>query len=487
MDKILAEFQHSLQSDNLFEIWEKELDIRLKLRNSNIQPNNIVIENEETIELLKRSLYYSHKKEIFYKILYNNMNNLITVKWLQKTPFIIKEFLEFIPYHIIKTNPQGKDLNFLINIYQDKYLSSFTKIVNVLDINNCTYLLSRTGNQNFKNLLKERESYIINQSKSNHYGLLELNDLPIFEDTPFGKKSELVSSAINLVTSSSVSNFQDPYGPERVNTLLNACDNIFMVGLIEDSLATLLELYEDFSNKNRLVNLIDEETVYKNMNKLLRKVVPTYTLLASSTSPYNNAQMIYKKLFEKFSPDPASLHYLLIYERVRTNLYEINKFASYEFLEIINKIYSYRPHDDFVELYNIYINEPNNNILFQLKNIGEQRIYSLPNEAFVIFELLRLIIQQENISDPYLASSLLKNYYQLWKWIPCNLFLHKEILDQLAIQDDDNLRKETEFLVSNMKNMNDLFSEFKLKPKLFLKKDANAKLELVLAKLMGAI
>ncbi|MDD4549815.1 MAG: hypothetical protein PHT79_08680 [Syntrophomonadaceae bacterium] len=490
MKEVLENYTQ-IQSDDLFTLWKKELMLRGQIRERH---SDLILRVNTTDELhfLLRSLYFGDRKSDFWHILFNSLDVMPVITWLLNSPrWLINEFLTYLPWLIIDTHPEPSQLQFLVNIYQKDFHQAFTSIVNVIDPETCDYLLSRSANPELRSLLKERKSDLITRKKDLFYGLSIDTKKTVSYATLYGDKIELLSSAIESLHKGNISNFGAPYGVERFSLLLETCDIIFQCGLVEDCLAMLFDLYEDYQQKNRLVAIIEDEKIYKQLSKLLRKVIPIYALLLNPLNTYTLTIDIYNKYFPRFSPEPASVQYLNIYASIITGLNTSTKNIFYEILYKTETIDKYRP-DEIPLLYQEEIaNGVSADHLLNLQNLVEQKLFSLPHEAFICMEYIRLIIAKR-LAQPekMYISELLRQYLYMWKWIPNQLFIHQHLFEQLAPLGCEQYRNEINQVLTSVQNYNDddkLHKELINRPELFKKRDTNARLEVLTGKLMGVL
>lgn len=492
MQEVIEKYKQIIKTDDVFNLWEQELSLRNQARVRHSGNSAVRVDTAEELDFLLRSLYFGKKRNDFLEILFYSLDKMPVITWLISSPsWFMNEFLVFIPWLIIDKRPQPADLQFLVNIYQKEYVYAFKLIVNVLDLETCDYLLSRSANPELRNLIKNRKSLLLENKKNLYYGFINYSaNLPSYP-TIFGDKIDLIIRALELLKNGMNNNFRSPYGAKRFHTLLQACDLIFQCGLIEDSLVILLDLYEDYQQKNRLADMMEDEKIFKQLNKLLRKVVPMYALLSNPLDPYTDTLNIYNKYFPRFNPDPASVQYLNIYTSITAGLNTETNNILYEILYKTGEIIKYRPQE--IPLLNE--NEIRNNLtpyrLAELQKLIEQKIIALPHEAFVVMEYIRLLIARELIMpEEQLISELLSQYLNFWKWIPGKLFINQPIIEQLGPMINDENRYEAEHILTAMQdfsNDNKLLKDLLNRPELFKKKDNKTRLDVLIGKLMGVL
>ncbi|MEN6460689.1 MAG: hypothetical protein ABFC94_04865 [Syntrophomonas sp.] len=486
MKDIIKEFTSSLQAGDLFQFWEQELALRNEIRQES--KYTMSIDNTAVFDFLLRSLYYTGKRSYFLHIMFSNINNITAVNWLLKcAPEILHEFLSFVPFHIINTRPAPQQLQFIITMYKNDWQEYFRKIINVLDLEACKHLLPRTGNPDLRILIRDRQILLEQQQLNLNYGLVKTDTKQQSFSTIYGDKLSLFIKAAEKIQACSASNFNDPYGNERFSLLLDTVDIIFQTGLVEDSLAILLDVYEDYLDKNRLVDVNQEEKVYVRLNKLVRKILPLYALLTDPVRPYVFTLNFYRQCFHLLSPEVASLHYLNIYQTLLESLQGYNKHGIYEIMEKANDIKSIRPNDIFIiQEEEIKAGFSEERILWFNQAIQE-RLSSLPHEAFVIMEFLRLLIKEGYKLEQQITESLFTCYTELWKWVPANMFLNQQMVNELGPRLDEKNRYKAIRIVDGIKqySLDKLLNDFNIKPDLFKKRDGIMRLQVLTAKFMG--
>lgn len=486
MKDIIKQFSQALQSDDLFLFWEQELGLRNEIRKRPVA--DFTIDKPEEFDFLLRSLYYSGQRNDFLQILFANMNNITAVNWLlNSAPEILHDFLNFVPFHIINTRPAPRQLNFLITIFNNGLQEQFANIVNVLELEACQHLLPRTGNPDLRDLIRNRIS-LLEQTKLNFsYGLLKSDTRQQSFSTIHGDKLYILIKAAENIQASLPANFDDPYGQERFNLLLDVVETIFNTGLVEDSLAVLLDTYEDYLDKSRLVDLNQEEQNYDRLNKLVRKILPLYALLSDPTHPYLFTLNFYRHCFNLLSPYSASMYYLDIYQTILESLQGYNKNGLYEIMEKTRSIRLFRPDDKFFIQEDEIITGFNKSKMENLSKTVRERLSALPHEAFVIMEFLRLLIKQGYQPGEQIVYSLLISYMDLWKWVPNKLFFSQLLTNELVPLLNEKRRREFNRLSAGINNysLDKLLDDFNIKPDLFRNKDSLVRLQILTGKFMG--
>ncbi|MGI5921782.1 MAG: hypothetical protein ACOX6I_08615 [Syntrophomonadaceae bacterium] len=485
MQDIVNEYANACKDSNLFLFWEQELALRTKIRQA--VSSNIYINNDGECDFLLRSIYYSKERNLFWTIIFNNMNNVTVVNWLlAKNPELVKEFLDFVPFHIINSHPEPQQLQFLITIYNRDWIKNFEKIINVLNLESCAYLLPRSGNQELRNLIRNRQAYLKDQQLKQNYGLFGTDIKPSGLATLHGDKLSLFIAAVTKMQACSVSNFSEPFGNERINLLLDAVEAIFRTGLIADSLAVLVDIYADYLDQNRLVDISLEKHIYTRFNRLVRKILPVFALLYDPLHSYQLANNFYSQYFNLLSADMASISYLRWYEALLEALNKSPQYGLFDLIDRFTAIKRFRPHDTF----NITPEEITQG--FSTRRMSSfirairERISSLPHEAFVIMEFVRLLIRQGNKPDKHVGSSLLTSYVDLWKWIPADMFLNHQLVNELSPWASDKERSLATRIVEGLKHysLDRLIDDYNHKADLFRNKDGRIRLQILTARLM---
>lgn len=489
MKEVLENYKQ-IQSADLFTIWKKELLLRSQIRERR-GDLNLRVNTPDELHFLLRSLYFGGRKSEFWHILFNSLDVMPVITWLLNSPrWLINEFLTYLSWLIIDAHPEPNQLQFLVNIYQKDFHQAFAAIVNVIDLETCDYLLSRSANPELRSLLKKRKSDLITRKKDLFYGLsIDTKKISPY-DTIYGDKIALLIRAIDSLDKGNVNNFCDPYGAERFSLLLETCEIIFQCGLVEDCLAILFDLYEDYQQKNRLVAVIEDEKIYKQLSKLLRKVIPIYTLLLNHLKTYRVTLDIYNKYFPRFKPEPASLQYLNIYASIITGLNTTAKNIFYEILYKTEEISKYRPGEIPLLYQEEIANGVSTDHLIKLQNLVEQKLFSLPHEAFICMEYIRLIIVRKLVQpEKEYVSQLLRQYLYMWKWIPNQLFIHQHLFVQLVPLGSEQCRNEINQILTSIQDYNGdkLQKELINRPELFKKRDTTARLEVLTGKLLGVL
>ena len=149
----------------------------------------------------------------------------------------------------------------------------------------------------------------------------------------------------SLKASQSFNNLTAPLSRESAEALLDGPDMLFRAGLLADCLAILTQIINSPGMEADSLLLSSEEPSHQKFDRLLRGVLPIYSLLVSPGDPHRYALELYRSLFPGFYPDPASLLYLDIHSIVMASLQGHRQYAHYELAQKGGKILSFRPAD----------------------------------------------------------------------------------------------------------------------------------------------
>ncbi len=491
MPKILMELAKALDNDDLFEIWQSELSLRASARASVLDDHSISISNTRELEFFYRCWYFSKRKSDFFNLLLDSLHNMEVLKWLGDRPaFLLQDFWSFLPWHIVLKTPPPEKLQFIVNLYNSEYHAEMIQVINSLNLDSCQFLQSRTANPELRNLFKERESELIKNRKQSLY---DFEKSPKSEAYPglYGDKTENILQALDLLEKGSIHNYQDPYCKERFTVLLTAAEAIFQSAMIEDCLLVLLDIYEDYKKKNRLVSLLDDEKIHRTFFRLLRQVIPLQAILTQPLTPYAWADRIYSEYFPLINRDPASLQYLAVYESIINASQKQNPHIIYEiYMRTTSLLNNYHPFDSHL----LATGELNNGLdpqhLKKLMQIIAQKISALPHESLVLMEFIRMCSLIEVISlNKQIAAELLELYINLWNWLPCSTFMNETIYSHLAPlvggKGRYQARQICEAMIQNSHSR--LLEEISSRPDLFRSKDAVLKRQILAAHFLGVL
>ncbi|KUG03054.1 hypothetical protein ASZ90_019597 [hydrocarbon metagenome] len=485
----ILQLDKDLNNNDLFIMWQNELSLRTSARAGTHDANTISIPGTPELEFWYRCWYFSDRKLDFFILLLDNLQNIQVLKWLGDGPvFLLQDFWSFLPWHIAFQQPNPEKLQFIVNLYNPEYHTAMLQVVNALNLGSCQYLLSRTANQELRKLFKDRESELLKNRKQSLYGFIKSQK----GDSPglYGDKIDNILGTLGLLEASSIHNYHDPYCAERFTRLLDAVEGVFRSGMVEDCLGMLIDLYEEYRRKNRLVSLLEDEKIHRTFYRLLRQVIPIYALSNQPLTPYELADRIYNEYFPLINRDPASLQYLVVYESIVSALNRQNPRIMYEIYMKSIILQKYRPFDNHL----IESDELDKGIvpwrLEQFVDIIDQRISALPHESFILMEYLRMMSVMKLISlNDQIIGQLLDHYITLWQWLPCSLFMNETIYSQLAPLAGEEYRFRARAICDVVlgNNRNRLADDISSRPDLFRMKDAWLKRQVFAAHFLGGL
>ncbi|MDD4172470.1 MAG: hypothetical protein PHQ94_09550, partial [Syntrophomonas sp.] len=292
MQTIINKFNVSSSGEDLFLFWQDEFQLRQQIRVA-ADRERVRLEGSEEFDFLKRCLYYGPKKEIFFAILYQNMASLPILNRVREAPltFII-EFLRFIAGHILNQNPPARDLQFLINMYREEFRPYYIELLSAMDTDLCAHLLFRTSNNNLRDLLKARQDQISKEYNFKHYGLIDASLSKYDYPTIYGDKIQLMAAAAQTLKAGQLQT--SPLGRDTIKILLDGADLLFRAGLLADCLALLARMLQHQEVDDQIRLLSNEDPFHKQINVILRKTLPIYSLLVNPSDPHRYALELYR-------------------------------------------------------------------------------------------------------------------------------------------------------------------------------------------------
>jgi len=447
MKTIINKFNVSSSGEDLFLFWQDEFQLRQQIRVA-ADRERVRLEGSEEFDFLKRCLYYGPKKEIFFAILYQNMASLPILNRVREAPltFII-EFLRFIAGHILNQNPPARDLQFLINMYQEEFRPYYIELLSAMDTDLCAHLLFRTSNNNLRDLLKARQDQISKEYHFKHYGLIDASLSKYDYPTIYGDKIQLMAAAAQTLKACQLQT--SPLGRDTIKILLDGADLLFRAGLLADCLALLARMLQHQEIDDQIRLLSNEDPFHKQINVILRKTLPIYSLLVNPSDPHRYALELYRNLFPGFNPDLVSLLYLDIHSIVIASMQGHRQYARYELAQKAANIFNGRPDDLLAAVLLRWGKKSTIDDLSELEQLIKNRMLAQPHEAYVIMEVLRLWLQDGSIIlDRLTATNLLRGYLQLFYWLPGAPFMNEMLLKQLGPFVDEEVRKTGEQIVA---------------------------------------
>lgn len=491
MESILDQFNQARQQEDLFLFWQDEFELRRLCRVSTSPELPLHITDDEEINFLFRSLYFSGHKNQFFSLLFDNLQQMPVLNWFNWVPDWLRDsFLAFLPWHIDNTKAQPAELMGLIRIYHDDHRQSFLPIVNLFNLETCNYLLPRTANPGFRKMIQIRQKSLLTARSEYSYGILNDNSRGLPYPTIFGDKLVVLRQAVDLLQRSNPGYFREPYGSERFQFLLQCAELMFRSGLIEDCLAFLLDSYEDYREKNRLIDVMEDMAIHKQFKKILRSLIPMYAIMKQPVQALHLAGEIYRRDFSQISPDEYSLYYLDLFASIYSGLYRQQPEIVYELVLKSGAINLYCSGEPEM-LTSLEAQQGlSTERLGQLQQAYRQKMVGRPHEALVTMEMVRLLAQLGlNQLNHTQANHLLHSYLALWKWVPSHCFLNESIIEQLFPLADRHHRQEIERIQPwlNDHNGDKIKAELAAKPDLFRKKGEEIRRIILLSHFTGVM
>lgn len=474
------------EHDNLFDYWDYELHIRKEFRD-NFNFNQLVkVDNHDQIEFLFRSLYLCNKKLEFFFLLIPNLNKATALNWLKTVNLpVMKSFLQWLPEYIANYEPTVEQLQFLVHIYNSELDEYFIPVFNSLSLSQCKFISHRTANKGLRNLLKNRQNEILDEKDQFFYGLKSTKNISPYS-TLHGDKVEIILETLNHLHKNQTL-FNEPTNKKSsIASLLPLAELLFEVGLIEDSLYLLLTIHEHYQNDDVLIDYIENDNIWKEFNKLIRRVLPVYALLYQPQA-FNFTLQIYDQYLPGLTPDVASLTYLKLYQILALKSESFSN-TLFELYQEILKIRQMRP--DEIPL--LLDDELEDGIpeyrFFEILHLAESKLASLPHEAFITLEFLRQLVNH-NFASKIGVETLAPNYLSLFRWLPSSLFMNISICEDLIssakLADREQLEKTINLLTYY--DNNSILLDIKEKPELFRLKNEELNRIILTGKFMGAL
>ncbi len=468
-----------LLNDNLFIQWEQELNQRRQLRNSEEGTGSLLpINTEEDVEALWRAWYFCGQKDTFWSLLVENMHLSPVLTWLVADEARLNEFLAFLTNFLRQNKLDFRKLQYLVNLYTDKFNDHFVSIAATLDTNACSFLASRSANPQWRKIINQRLHLIKEKRKAFFY---DLDDQIINSALPSiqGDKISLLTNGIELLQTSMTENAERGI---RLNTILEAVDIFFKAGMIDDSLALLIELYQEFSIE------LSEADLNK-FSKLLRKIVSVYSLIHKREAANHFAISIYHDYFPQLELDNVTIKYLDLYVSLQFAGLSATNYALYQIAFAAEQITLFRP-EEYVLLSNLDLNTGfTEERVTELTSLVEQKLVSLPHEAFITMQLLCFLINRQLADANFLANFLLSKALLLFQWVPSSLFINNSLVESLAPLANDESRNEARRITTEIElyNKSDNSTGLVHKLKLSKNKDAARLRQIAAGKYLGVL
>ncbi len=474
----------SLPHENLFLFWQKELDLKNALRQQ-LGNREVQLENEAEFQFLRLGLAYTGHKDLFYRIVFANLHKPQIQSALLNGPAeICRDFLGCLPQLIVQEKPASRNLQCLINLYREEFHPYYLSIAATLNKLDCDYLLERTANKNLRQLLKIRQKGLLQQSKNDHYGLLESMDSYAANPGIYGDKIHIIQQAITSMEACAVHHYSSPWEASRIKTLLETADLLFATGLLGDCLALLLAVYQQ--NTRLQPDAWDRNSLNKALNKMVRKSLPVYALLDSPSRAAQQSLDIYQTFFPELNPDHYSLRYLRLYQILMDNRSGNPQHTLIELTQTYHSI-DKQENDILLQVIQNPTDIKEEDLLTMIKNMPERMLAS-PHETYVIMELLRYLFHKGLISlSREMSNLLLNDYLQLFQWIPSPLFINTDIRLDLGLFADEKVKNEIDQILNirNQYSLTELRKIYEHKPAFFTADHNHIEKQLLLGSFLG--
>lgn len=485
MNESLGKFNKARQDMELFSFWEEELALRHQLRQESVLSINPVITQTEEIDFLFRSLYFQGRQAIFFSCLLCNLSHTPAIQWLQTAnKEVIESFFDFLAWFIPTKRPESTELRFLLIIFKESYTEAYQKLLANCTPENLEYLSARTANPALRQLIHNIRQDKLDQYRHSLYGAVEDNTY-LEAATIFGNRPELFIETANCLYKASARNYADPYAVERFEQILKAAEMMFASALIDDSLLLLVNTQLDYQNKNRLVNIFDDAKLFKDFNRLARRIIPFYCLI-HCPDPFAQANKIYREYFPQLTPDIYSLQYLKLHEDIKTG--QKQRSTLLNLLTTAEAIARERSSDIVLIKENDLKEGFNFTRIKELTSALEERQLALPHESFIILELLTFFYASKLIAAQY-CRTLLHYYLEFYQWLPAPLFFNEEIiniLDNISLPGD---RQKAGRILKAIQHLNSepILEQLAKRPDIFRSPNEDIPRIMLIGNLMGVL
>lgn len=476
--------------ETLFASWQQELNQRENLRAiKSLQ--GWVLSSADDCELLYRALYYTGRRYEFAAVLFDNLDHNLVLKWLSTgRRQLLEYFFRYAAWKLCTAMVKPEKIQFLINLFSQELTPVYIPIINVLNPQQCRFLMARTANPQLRDLLKEREQRLKGQYPTYIARLLDEGQAYSPYPTLHGDKNLLLQEAGRNAILSSQGRFEDPFGPERFRVLLDFCDSLYACGLLDDALLVLRGAYTSYQDKNRLVSILDDSRIFKRFTRLNRSLLPLVILQGQPSASFSQVTAIWNACFKRLPPDYGSLYYLELYSSIREGFIGQNRHSLWEILYKSDLIRLHRPQDE-APLKKVEVEAPFGQVRIKdMLHIIRERMGSRPHESFVLLEMLRLLYHLEKISRKFFpATEIIDIYLDLWNWHPHRLFFNKGLVDQLSPLINGQQRQRINRMVQALKSYDLQRTRMDLqnRPDFFKNKNALIQRQILLGHVLGVL
>lgn len=484
IDDILEQC-HQTGAEDIFSFWQHEKRLRQEARFSEGDVNSLNLNKPEEIDLLYRAWYRSHRKTDFLHVLCVNLNRMPIMKWFMAASSDVAEsFLEYLPWHITTMRPPAERLQFLVHIYRQELDPLFNPILHMLDLDQCHYLLDRTANAQLRMHLKTRLQILQDRHQDIYFGWPVSRSAAAGLTGLYGDRNTTLHTAIDLVWRTMTDRGQEPYGLKAFLNMLECADLLFQCGMVEDSLAVLMDIYQGYLEKNRLVDLLQDEQIYKLIQRLLRRVTPVYAVLQSAPRSSQKYHQIYKEYFPHFRPDPAAQTYLELFDHLLSPDWLPSRGNWAIMNTLSDRIHVNRPAETMLLCGDWMSSQP----VALLQSLADQKKQSYPQEALTLCLFIRWLHQHGVTSiDNNQAVWLYSMHLEFWHWVPSRLFMNTDIWGVLAPLLNPQVRREGQRLIEILRQLpgDRIPLEIANRPDLFRKRDAAVQRHILSGRFLG--
>lgn len=443
MKTIMKAFSTLAEQPDVFACWQEELQLRRRLRRSDAW-QEVKIGTRTEYEFLQRSLFYGPQRDIFFAILINNLADQSVLSLLRDSdPGVVTGFMDYLANYIEKQHPPAASLGFLIHLYQDGYQPRYMRLIKVMDAQQCTYLMARTGNRDLRRMLKEHLERIKDGKSGGIADQSARGRISQPWPTIHGDKIELLAEAAKVLKRKQDSQPNNDNSDSRWDNLAEGAELLWQAGLLTDCIALLNRMIQDRDLEETFANAAGTPPLHRQVSRLLDRTLPLLGILAAPLHPRGWVLDNYRSLFPGFSPEPGSLLHLDLYAIVAAALQGRRQYAKYEIIQKAVQLQLLREDDPLAAA---LVQWDRTGVLDSTPTIIEglaAKMKSQPHEAFTGLELLRYVhIQESKALDRPYATRMLEMYLQLFNWLPHAVFMNDPLVRQLGPLSDEDLRDE---------------------------------------------
>lgn len=448
MHTILDAFSATPTGPDLFEYWQQELQLRHRLGDS-VNGPAVRIGDQAQFDFLRRGLFYSPQRDVFFTILLSNMSDPAVVTLvLEAAPFVTAPYLDYVRAQIAKKPLPASSLGFLINIFKDQYRPQYERLIQTMDSQQCGYLLARTGNRQLRQMLKARLVEFKGDAPPGPRALAGGDQPALAWPTRHGDKIELLAAAATLLQGLEGNGSAPLPGELEPETVLDGAELLFRAGLLPDCMALLSRMVLDRDLERHFAVVSATNPLYRRVQRLLHRVVPIYGLLLAPLDPRRRVLEHYRNLFPGFSPEPVSLLYLDLYSLVLAALQGSRQYASFEIVQKSTKIRELVA-DDHLAGGLVAWGRTGTFDQSEIADILAAKMMQQPHQTLAGLEILRYLQMQGTlVLDKPNATRILSMYLQLYYWLPHTAFINSQLVKQIGVQADAEVRGEAESILA---------------------------------------